>query len=179
MKALLTTMLCTVILFSSAATAETPLTGVWQYTKTHLHVPGGGRFGGEEGTYIDVYEEATESKRRTWIFTDAYYSFFFLSSEEPRPLRSESGQGQIGGPTVTDEQKLAEYAAIDVEVGTYAVEDGQLHLTPVMDKIRDREDGRHNRNREFEIVGDMLRITSRPSKSRPELATHEYYKRVE
>ena len=166
-------------LFAVPVNAETELTGVWMYEKTHLHVPGGGRFGGEEGTYIDVYEEATENLRRIWIFTDGYYSFFFATAEDGRPMRSKDGEKMPTGRNVTNEQKLAEYATLDVEAGTYTVEGDQLNLVPTFDKIPDREDGRHNRSREFAIEGDMLRISSYPSESRPELATHEYYRRVE
>lgn len=168
-----------VLLIADVAQAETELTGVWVYDKTHYHVPGGGRFGGEEGTYIDVYEQASEHLRRIWIFTDGYYSFFFATAEDGRPKRARDGGDMPTGRNVSDEQKVAEYNSLDVEAGTYTVDGDQLHLVPMLDKIPDREDGRHNRSREFAIEGDTLRISSYPSESRPELATHEYYRRVE
>jgi hypothetical protein len=163
---------------AGTASAQSPLVGTWEYKQTHNHVPGGGRFGGVEGEYVDVYEDADENKRRLWLFTEKHYSFFFITGE--RPLRANSGEGELGGPTVTDEQKLAEYGPMDVEAGAYTLEGDTIHLMPILDQMPDRMIGdRHYRDREWEIVGDTLRITSRPSADRPELAVHEYYTRIE
>ena len=166
------------MVMSMSVFAQGTLVGTWTYEKTQNHVPGGGRFGGEEGTYIDAYDMASEDNRRMLMFTEEHYSFFFISG--PRPLRADSGEGQLGGPTVTDEQKLAEYGPMDVEMGRYELEGNTIHLMPVLDQMPDRMIGdRHYRDREWEIVEDQLRITSRPSADRPELAVHEFYTRIE
>ena len=164
---------------SFSAFAQNPLAGTtWEYDMTHQHVPGGGWMGGEEGTWIDVYDKADENKKRLILFTEEHYSFFFITDE--RPMRDPTNSGLVGGPNVTDEQKLAEYAGIDVEAGKYRVEGDTLYLMPILDQMPDRMvDDRHYRQREMEIVDGRLRITSRPSESRPQLATNEYYLQVE
>ena len=69
---------------------------------------------------------------------------------------------------------------MDTEAGAYTLDGNTINLMPILDQMPDRMIGdRHYRSREWEIVDDVLRITSRPSESRPELAVHEYYRRIE
>lgn len=179
MKKLMMFCAASAAFLSFGALAENPLAGTtWEYDMTHQHVPGGGWMGGEEGTWIDVYDEADENKKRLLLFTEEHYSFFFITDE--RPMRDPTNSGLVGGKNVTDEQKLIEYAAMDVEAGRYRVEGDTLYLMPILDQMPDRMvDDRHHRAREIEIIDGRLRITSRPSEDRPQLATNEYYLQVE
>ena len=145
------------VLFPAAAFGQDGLIGVWSYQSTHLQA-----LHRETG---EPFEETREAGNpRVFIFTAGHYSFMGVSGDEPRPLRSEAGEGRMGGPRVPQEQRLAEYRPLDVETGTYTRNDDELTLQPLIDHIPDYMlgDGQGDRMIWVEVDGDTLVVTRRP-----------------
>lgn len=140
------------LLMSFSAQANPDLVGVWSYEGTHLTA-----VSWETGEEFDRVTPAANP--RMFIFTESgYYSQLGITGDEQRPLRSESGEGAMGGPKLSNEQRLAEYRPLISEMGTYEVDGNMLNMRPLIDKVPDymQGDGLGDSQAEFSIDGDVM-----------------------
>lgn len=135
-----------------AVQANENLVGVWSYEGTHLTA-----ISFETGEEFDRITPAANP--RMLIFTEGgHYSQLGITGEEQRPLRAESGEGAMGGPKLSNEQRLAEYRPLIAEMGTYRVEGDMLHMRPLIDKVPDYMlgDGSGDSQAQISVEGDVL-----------------------
>lgn len=158
--------------FSLSARAENPIAGVWSFEYTFLKARSF-----QTGEMFE--EERNHGVKRIFIFTENHYSQFAINTETPRPLRAESGEGAMGGPRLQDEQRLAEYAPMDVETGILLPgdEENMFVLRPLLDQIPDYMlgDGAGDRNIWYEVDGDSLTLVRRTEGA----VITDYYTRLE
>lgn len=92
----------------------------------------------------------TEPGPSLYIFTENHYSIV--------GMRASEAEARYTTPwTPTDEEKLARYAAVSVNTGTYEVTDGSLVIRPVVARVADFVGG--EARFEYQISGDTLWLT--------------------
>lgn len=148
------TIACAVLLAigSIATAADSPIAGVWSYTRTHLQA-----ISYADGSEVDRVTEAVNP--RLFIFTNGgHYSQVGVNGTEKRPLRAEVDEGAMGGPKLSTEQKLAEHGPLIAESGTYTIDGNVVTMRPIVDKIPDymQGDGVGDATAEFAIDGDTM-----------------------
>lgn len=136
----------------SLAWADENLAGVWSYEGTHLTA-----ISFEDGQEFERVTPAANP--RIFIFTaGGHYSQLGITGEEARPLRAESGEGAMGGPKLSNDQRLAEYRPLVAEAGTYRAEDGVIYMRPLIDKVPDYMlgDGQGDSEASYVIEGEVM-----------------------